>query len=44
MRKWLEYSLDIKKKKFNNQFLYSNYLLQKDELYLDKMFNFKKFK
>ena len=44
MRKWLEYSLDVKKKKFNNQFLYSNFLLQKDKLYLDKMFNFKKFK
>lgn len=44
MRKWLEYSLDIKKKNFNNQFLYSDYLLKKDKPYLDKMFSFKKFK
>ena len=44
MRKWFEYSLDEKKKVFENQFTYSNYLLKKNSQDLIKKFKINKLK
>lgn len=44
MRKWFEYSLDEKKKVFENQFTYSNYLLKKNSQDIIKKFKINKLK
>ena len=44
MRKWFEYSLDEKKKVFDNQFTYSNYLLKKNSQDIIKRFKMNELK